>query len=73
MTTKNEEAKIHLRVLFKNGTEFTMKVEDYTVRHNNVTGDLVGFDFKSCTENVPVYIDLKQVNAIVRVFSNEME
>ena len=61
---------IHLRIILKSGVEFTTKAEKYTAKWDNDT-QLTNLEVKGCTENFPVYLDLAEVSAVVRVFSNE--
>lgn len=61
---------IHLRIILKSGVEFTTKVVKYTAKYDNDT-KLTNLEVQGCTENYPVYLDLSEVVAIVRVFSNE--
>lgn len=60
---------IHLRIILKSGVEFTTKVEKYTTKWDST--QLINLEVKGCTENCPVYLNLAEVAAVVRVFSNE--
>ena len=69
--TPNKDKLIHLRVILKSGAEFTTVVKDYSFQWNRVATSLTSFQVKECVENFPVFVDLNEVVAVVRVFSNE--
>ena len=62
-----------LRIILKNGAEFTVKAADLEYAWNNITGELTRLNFKGVTENKPVHLALDQVVAIVRGLSDEIE
>lgn len=63
-------AKMSIRVILKNGAEFTVKCDEFTLKQNELTG-ATGYNIKGITENKPVYLDFEQVAAVVRVLSDE--
>ena len=65
-------ANIHIRVILKSGAEFTVKCDRFTVKKNGLE-QLTGYDIRNITENKPMFLDLGEVAAIVRLLSNEME
>jgi hypothetical protein len=62
-----------LRIILKNGADFTVKAADLEYAWNNITGELTRLNFKGVTENKPVHLALDQVAAIVRGLSDEIE
>lgn len=62
-----------LRIILKNGAEFTVKAADLEYAWNDITGELTRLNFKGVTENKPVHLALDQVVAIVRGLSDEIE
>lgn len=65
-------AKMSMRVILKNGAEFTVKCDEFTIKQNGLAG-VTGYNIKGITENKPVYLDFEQVAAVVRVLSDEAE
>lgn len=65
-------AKMAIRVILKNGSEFTIKCDKFTIEKNGL-GQMIGYDIDGITENKPVYLDYEQIAAIVRVGSNERQ
>lgn len=63
--------KMSVRVILKNGAEFTIKCDEFTVK--KTYGAMTGYDIKGITENKPVYINIDEIAAIVRVMSDEQE
>lgn len=70
-TPTNKDKLIHLRVILKSGAEFTTVVKNYSVKWSTLDTSLTSFHTEGCVENFPVFVDLNEVAAIVRVFSNE--
>ncbi len=62
--------KMSIRIILKNGVEFTIKCNGF-VLEKNVLGEIAGYKIDGVTENKPVYIDFEQIAAIVRVLSDE--
>lgn len=63
-------AKMSMRVILKNGAEFTVKCDEFTIKQN-VFEVVTGYNIKGITENKPVYLDFEQVAAVVRIISDE--
>lgn len=61
---------MHIRIILKSGTEFTVKCESFTLEHDGL-GDPTGYEIKGITENKPVYLNWDEVAAVIRVLSNE--
>lgn len=65
-------AKMSIRVILKNGVEFTVKCDEFTLNRNGLQ-QATGYEIKGITENKPIYLDFEQVAAVVRVLSDEVE
>ena len=70
-TNTNKDKLVHLRVILKSGVEFTTVVKSYSVRWNNLDTSITCLKVEDCVENYPVWVNLNEVAAIVRVLSNE--
>lgn len=53
-----------VRITLKNGTEFVVRCEEMTCRHDKVTGALDHLSWKGGVKNIPLYLDLGQVVAV---------
>lgn len=62
--------KMSIRVILKSGNEFTMKCDEFTA-NKNVFGQFIGYSAKGISENKPIYLDIEQVSAIIRIMSDE--
>ncbi len=60
-----------IRIILKSGAEFAIKCSEFSVTQNSFCG-IAGYEAKGITENKPVYLDLGQVAAIVRTYSDEV-
>lgn len=58
-----------IKIILKNGVSFDVKCSHFSL--DKTFGQLNGYTFDGITENKPVYLDLDQVAAIVRVMSDE--
>lgn len=65
-------AKMSMRVILKNGAEFTVKCDKFMLERNGLE-QVTGYNIGGITENKPVYLDFDEVAAIVRVFSDEAD
>jgi hypothetical protein len=65
-------AKMSMRVILKNGAEFTVKCDKFTLERNGLE-QVKGYNISGITENKPVYLDFDEVAAIVRVLSDEAD
>ena len=54
-----------VRVFLENGSQFVMECESATARFSKTTGELVSFLYERCTNNMPLYLDLSKVIAVV--------
>lgn len=62
-----------IRFILKSGKEFTVKCSDFTFEYNRVTNTLVAYDLKGIIENGPVFLDLSEVAAVIRLVQDEQE
>lgn len=53
-------------VVLKNGFHFTIVCDEVTVKRNTLTGDIVGFSYTGAVENIPIYLRLDDVSAIIQ-------
>lgn len=53
-------------VMLKTGANINMRVKTGQVHRQKLTGEIAGFEFTECATNYPLFIDLKQVAAIVQ-------
>lgn len=60
---------MEIRIILKSGVDFTIKCEKFTIC-TNAFGALTEYKITGITENKPIYLDAKEIAAIVRV-SNE--
>ena len=61
------------RILFKNGTEFSVIADSLDISRSNFDGSLASVSFKGIKHNKPCYLNLNEVIAIVRVLDDEEE
>lgn len=61
--------KMTVRIIMKSGIEFTIKCDKFTVTEND-SGRLTGYSIQGIVENEPMYLNFKEVAAIVRVLSD---
>lgn len=59
-------AEQNIRIILKNGTEFVMACEIVSCRHDRITGELTSINYKGATKNIPIYLDLSQVAAVLQ-------
>ena len=64
------EKKMKIRVILKSGVDFVIKCDKFTL-NKNALEQPTGYEISGITENKPVYLDLNEVAAIVRLYSNE--
>lgn len=60
-----------IKIILKNGATIPVKCESFKHKVNNITGEIASYEIEAITENKPIYIDLKDISAIVRVYSDE--
>lgn len=62
-----------LRIILKSGAEFSVICNGNVTLSKDALGSLTGYKIQGITENKPLYIDLTEVAAILRVKLNEAE
>lgn len=58
--------KHSIRIILKNGIEFVMNCEKVVCSYNNLTGEMEKFKYEGVTKNIPLYLDLSQVAAVLQ-------
>lgn len=58
-----------IKVILKHGASFDVKCSDFSFKEEY--GSITRYSFEGVTENNPVYLDLNQIAAFVRVMSDE--
>lgn len=61
-----------IQIFLKSGTAFTVKCDEFEHKTNGL-GALTSYSIKGITENKPVYLDISQVAAVVRVLSDKVD
>ena len=62
----SEQKKHDICVMLKTGANINMRVSSAKVNTEKLTGNIVAFEFNGCDTAYPLYIDLKQVAAVVQ-------
>lgn len=58
--------KKKIRIILKNGSEFVITCDSFEGEIDRETGELFSFSCEGITENRPLYLNLKQVAAILQ-------
>lgn len=64
---------VSLRFILKNGSEFTVKCTEYNLEYSRRFERLCAYEVKGVTENKPVFLDLSEVVAVIRLVQDEQE
>ena len=64
--------KMSIRVILKSGVEFVVKCDSFSLE-KTALGVCTGYHIDGIVENKPLYLDLGEIAAIVRVLSDETE
>lgn len=56
-----------VRVYLKSGRYFDIEADVVKCKHNTITGELVSFSYEGATAGIPLYLDVKQVEAVIQV------
>ena len=64
-------AKMSIRIILKNGVDFTIKCNSFTLKHNGL-GTVSGYNITGISENKPLYLDFNDVSAVIRLISDEI-
>ena len=57
---------IKVRIILKNGIEFVVTCKKAVCSHNNLTGEMTNFKYEGATKNIPLYLDVTQVAAVLQ-------
>lgn len=63
-------SKMTIKVILKSGLEFAVRCDKFTIE-KNIVGQITRYEVEGIAENEPVYLNLEEVAAIVRVLSDE--
>lgn len=58
---------VTVRVYLKAGQYFDLTAESVSCRHNNLTGDLIGFSYTCAMTGIPLYLSMSEVAAVVQL------
>ena len=59
-------AKQSIRFILKNGTEFVMTCEKLKCSYSKLDGELTSVKYEGASANIPLYLDVRQVAAILQ-------
>lgn len=65
-------AKMSIRVILKSVTDFVIKCDKFKLTRGGL-GQPQEYEINGISENKPIYLDAKQIAAIVRVQSDEVD
>ena len=60
------EKKLQMRIILKNGADFIIECDKFATK-NNGYGELKEICYSGVSKNMPMFIDLKEVAAILQV------
>ena len=55
-----------IRIILNSGNEFVMECEKFAVRYSNISGGLTNLNYVGCTKNIPLYIDVSKITAVIQ-------
>lgn len=55
-----------IRIILNSGNEFVMECKKITARYSNASGELTSLQYEGCTKNIPIYIDVSKVTAVIQ-------
>lgn len=56
-----------VKIILKNGAEFIVECENFTVKKHSLTGELTGYNIGGIVKNRPLFVALNQIVAIVEM------
>ena len=59
-------AKQNIRIILKSGMEFVVVCDKFTCKYSGVTGGLTSCKHEGATQNIPLYLDMNQIAAILQ-------
>lgn len=71
-TNRKGTDKMSVRIIFKNGFEFTVKCETFTVTRDGLN-EVTGYKWEGVTENKSLYFDMNEILAVIRIMSDEQD
>lgn len=58
--------KFQIRIILKNSSEFTVKCDEFNCKKNGL-GQLTGISWVGGTENIPLFLDINEIVAIIQL------
>lgn len=59
-------ARQNIRIILKSGKEFVVVCDEFTCKYSGVTGGLASCKYEGATQNIPLYLDMDQIAAILQ-------
>ena len=59
-------ARQNIRIILKSGKEFVVVCDEFTCKYSGVTGALTSCKYEGATQNIPLYLDMNQIAAILQ-------
>lgn len=59
-------ARQNIRIILKSGKEFVVVCDEFTCKYSGVTGGLASCKYEGATRNIPLYLDMDQIAAILQ-------
>lgn len=53
-------------VVLKNGFSFTTACENVTITYSTITGEACKLKYEGARKNIPIYIDVSQIAAVIQ-------
>lgn len=60
------EKKLQMRIILKNGTDFVTDCDKFTTKTNGY-GQLSEISYTGVTKNLPLFVDLNEIAAIIQL------
>ena len=58
--------KQNIRIILKNGIEFVVTCEKAACFYDKLSGEMSRFKYEGATQNIPLYLDVTQVVAVLQ-------
>ena len=58
--------KQNIRIILKNGIEFVVTCEKAVCSYDRLSGEMSRFEYEGATQNIPMYLDVAQVVAVLQ-------
>ena len=55
-----------IRIILKSGNEFFVTCKSFECQYSKISGDLISISYEKPTENIPLYLDIAQVSAVLQ-------